>query len=298
MAGESPEKPRRPGREVSVNDAPSLPRLDDAQADLLEGGHLWLQEWIDGRECRFRLQNSGVLDVGDGDRPFDPSDVPPAYRATVRHLRERLDRDALRAAVDDVEAVVFLGVATVRERVDYDWARIPPFLGYDVWLADEERFLPPDRVEAIYEGLGLAPVNAFRKEVRAVDFDPAAYEFPASGWYDGPAAGVLVRNKTGDRAVLPNPDVAETDETTAEDEATVTPTDLAREVTTDSRIDRVEATLETRGTAVTADALIDRLLETVFREEAHRIVDRSDEDLRAFRSEVASLVQRSFGDHG
>ena len=207
--------------------------------------------------------------------------------------------------MEDVEAVVFLGVATVREGVDYDWDRIPAFLGYDVWLADEGRFLPPDRAEAIYQGLGLVPANAVRKEVRAVDFDPDDNGFPASNWYDGPAAGVVVRNKTGDRAILPNPAVERDDEGGSDvaggnaadpDDGPPAPAELAREVTTDRRIDRARERVETGG----LDAVVERLLEAVFREECHRIdrLGADTDDLRAFRSAVAAEVRRSFGEAG
>ena len=285
-----------------VNDAPSIPDLRDAPPELLEGGPLWLQEWIDGHECRFRLQRSGVLEVSDGERVFRPSDVPPAYQVAIRYLRERIDRDALRMAVDDVESVVFLGVATVRQRIDYDWGRIPPFLGYDVWLIDENRFLPPDRVEAIYDGLGLTPVNAVRKEVRAVDFDPDDYAFPESKWYDGPVAGIVVRNKTGDRGLLSNAAVVDSGESevdaAGDDGTPPDPEDLARAVTTDRRIDRAREHIETSGGQASPEAVVERLLEGIYREEGHRVDRLADEDVRAFRTAVAAEVHRSFGDDG
>ncbi|MFW5903186.1 MAG: hypothetical protein ACOCS7_00455 [Halolamina sp.] len=285
-----------------MNDAPSIPDLRDAPSELLESGHLWLQEWVDGRECRFRLQESGVLEVGDGERVFRPADVPPAFQATIRHVRERIDRDALRTAVDDVEAVAFLGLAAVRHRIEYDWGRIPPFLGYDVWLADESRLLPPDRVEAIYEGLGLTPINAVRKEVRAVDFDPDDDAFPESKWYDGPAAGIVVRNKTGDRGLLSNPAVVDRGGGEAEDAggegSSPDPEALAREVTTDRRIDRAREGVATGNDRATPEAIVERLLEAVHREEAHRIDRLADDDRRAFRTAVAAVVRRSVGDTG
>lgn len=281
-----------------------MPRLRDAQTERLLSGHLWLQEWIDGRRCRFRMQESGVLEVSDGEHVFHQSDVPPALQAPIRHLRERIDRDALRMAVDDVEAVVFLGVATVRNRIAYEWDRIPLFLGYDVWLVDESRFLPPDRVEAIYEGLGLTPINAFRKEVRAVDFNPDDHEFPDSKWYDGPVAGTVVRNKTGDRALLSNRAVGGEESSDAmaassgpdEFGSTPEPADLAGEVTTDRRIDRARERIETSGGRSTPEALVERVLEGIYREEAHLIDHLEEDDRRAFRTAVAAAVRRSLAE--
>ncbi len=180
----------------------SIPSVDTAPDSLLQRGHLWIQEKIDGGGVRFQLQSTGMIRLGNRERVYKADDVPLSHQHLLRHLRENLDREALRAAVGDVESVVFFGDATVKRTINYDWERTPSFLGYDIWFADEERFLPPDAVEQVYETLGLHSVNTFQKEVRAVDFDPNSYEIPNSNWYDGPAAGVVLRNKTGDRAEL------------------------------------------------------------------------------------------------
>jgi len=189
-----------------VKSYPPVPPVDDAPATLLESGHLWLQEYVDGGQLRFQLRDTGVVRFGDARRPF--ADGPPRrYRHAVRHVRAELDREALAAAVDDVETVTFVGVSTHRRAVPYDLARTPSVLGVDVWDDDRAEFLPPDEAERVFDRLGLAAVNTFDREVRAADFDPTPDAVPASAWYDGPAAGVVLRNKTGDVAKLPNPAV-------------------------------------------------------------------------------------------
>ncbi|WP_135854937.1 RNA ligase family protein [Halorussus salinus] len=268
---------------------PAVPRAEEA-ADLFDSGHLWLQERIDGALVRFRLRDSGLLQFGDRTRPFDAEEVPLPYRHAVRHVRESFDREEFRNTVADVESVVFVGVATVRRGVEYDWARTPGLLGLDVWDADRGRFLPPDSVEQIFEQLGLRPVNAFSKEVRAVDFDPESYEVPDSAWRDGPAAGVVVRNKTGGRATIPHPASDEWREES--DPATAPAADLADEFVTRERVERVAQTLEASGRTADFDAVFDRLLEAIAREEYHRLFhDRASVDLRAFRSAAAERTQ-------
>ncbi len=268
---------------------PAVPRAEEA-ADLFESGHLWVQEQVDGALVRFRLRDSGVLQFGDRTRTFDAEEVPLPYRHAVRHVRESFDREAFRTTVADVESVVFVGEATVRRGVEYDWARTPALLGFDVWDADRGRFLPPDSVEQIFEQLGLHPVNTFSKEVRAVDFDPESYEIPDSAWRDGPAAGVVVRNKTGGRAAIAHPAYDEWREES--DPATAPAADLADEFVTRERVERVAQILEASGRAADFDAVFDRLLETIAREEYHRLFhDRASVDLRAFRSAAAERTQ-------
>ncbi len=271
---------------------PSVPTVDTAPDSLLERGHLWIQEKIDGVGVRFQLQDSGMIRLGDSERVFKADDVPPSYHHILRHLREKLNREALHAAVGDVESVVFFGDATVKRTIDYDWERTPSFLGYDVWFADEERFLPPDAVEKVYEMLGLHPVNAFQKELRAVDFDPDSYEIPASNWYDGPAAGVVLRNKTGDRAELSREFEAEDEATPVEGSA-----ELADELGTDRRFRRVATRLESQGRPVTVDTLYERVFEDIAREENDRLFQgRGSFDVGEFRSQLAALTSEFVAD--
>jgi hypothetical protein len=277
---------------------PPVPRAEDAPADLFDSGHLWIQERIDGAHFRFRLSTSGVLEFGGRDRVYGPDadDIPAPYHHAVRHVRERFDRAALRNSVEDVSSVVFFGVATVRRAIDYDWDRTPSFLGFDVWDTSESRFLPPDSVERIYDRFGLDSVNTFRKEVRATDFDPADYEVPESAWYDGPAAGVVVRNKTGQRAAILHPEF----ENAPADDAELgdaSANELAERYATRQRVEKIVRQLEARERPVTFDAVYDRVVEDIAREEQHRLFHETDSvDLGAFRSEVAAQVQQFLGD--
>lgn len=273
---------------------PSVPRAEDAPPDLLDSGHLWIQEKVDGANFRFRLRESGVLQFGDRSRVYAADEIPDPYHHAVRHVRERFDRGALRAATDDPESVVFFGEAVHRHAIDYDWEWVPSFLGFDVWDASEERFLPPDAVERTYDRLGLDAVNAFQQEVRATDFDPGDYEVPDSAWYDGPAEGVVLRNKTGQRAKLLHPDFREVDDTVPVEASAE---DLARKYATRHRVEKVVHKLEDRERPVTFDAVFDRVVEDIVREEHRRLFhgDRSI-DAAAFRSEVAARTQKFLGD--
>jgi len=277
---------------------PPVPHVDDAPDELLESGHLWLLEAVAGALFRFRLRESGLIEFGDADRVYDaPDDLPPAYQHAVRHVQRTLDREALRAAVDDVEAITFLGQAMQYRGVDYDWARTPSFLGTEIWSAEAERFRPPDAVDAIYERLGLDAVNPVEQEVRARDFDPERYEIPASAWYDGPAAGIVIRDKSGHRARLPNPGVADggVGEGDGAVPAETTAADLAERYGSRQRLARLRERLTTGGQPVTVDDLLERTLESAFRELDPQCFE-TGVDRGAFRGELAGHVRRFLND--
>lgn len=272
---------------------PSTPRLEDAPPDLLDG-HLWLVEYVDGAPFRFQLQDSGRLRFGDDQRVYDPDDVPAPYQHAVRHVQERLDRTALREAVENVTDIVFFGTAMHRQTIEYDWDRTPSFLGSDVWDAGNDQFRPVTSVGKIFDQLGLDAVAVFERERNARDFDPDSYTIPASGYYDGPAAGVVVRNKQGQRGLLPNPDVATPDETPVVDASA---TELAGRYATDRRFERVASSLEDRGWDVTVDVLYERTLDDILRANHRTLFEGTRSvDMAAFRSEVAALTQSFLDD--
>lgn len=280
-----------------MKEFPSIPRAVNAPEDLFERGHLWILEKVDGANVRFQLQESGYLRFGDRSRVYEPDAIPDQYQHAVRHVREHLDREALRNAVDDVESVVFFGEATHHHTIDYDWGRTPSFLGFAVWSARENAFRPPDAVEGIFEKLGLQPVHAVEREVRAQDFDANSYSIPESAYYDGPAEGVVVRNKTGGQAKLLHPDFREVEETVPVDAPAE---ELADRYATRRRFEKLAAKLESRGEPVTVDTLYERALEDIIREEHKQLyhgdasVDVNGDasvDVKAFRSTVAALTR-------
>lgn len=295
---------------------PATPNAAGAPDELFASGHLWLLEHVAGAPLRFQVRDSGLLRFGDRDRVYDdPEELPESYRQAVRHVREHLDRDALRRAVDDVADVAFFGVATARRGIDYDWEHTPPFLGYDVWSAEREAFRPPDAAAAIFERLGLTPANAVERELPARDFDPDSYAIPESAWYDGPAAGVLVRNKRGGRALLRDDvsadDVGEDDEAAITTEAAIdteatadgsnasdAPAEaLAAQFATPTRFERIASDLDDRGQPVTAETLAERVLEAVAREtRPRRYGEDGTIDRAAVRAAVATAARQFLDD--
>ncbi|MFB6280727.1 MAG: hypothetical protein ABEH40_01760, partial [Haloferacaceae archaeon] len=171
---------------------PPLPAVAD---DLLSSGHLWVREHAAGAPLRFAVDGTGLLRFGDDERTFEPRDEPLGYRFAARHVRAAFDRDGFRASVAEPTAYTFLATATRYAGVPYEFDRLPPVLGLAV-LGPDGR-VPVDRAVAAFDRLGLDALPAVRKEVRVRDFDPTGLDWPASAWYDGPAAGLVVDRRGG-----------------------------------------------------------------------------------------------------
>lgn len=253
-------------------------------------GNLWIQELLDALPLRFAVEE-GHLRFADDHRSLG-DEPPPRYRAAVRAVREGFDLGAFYEAADDPADYTFVCEATVHRQLPYDWGRLPAVVGVEVHDAGAGRWLSPDAAERVYERLGLASLNAFERELPARHFYPDRYEMPASAWYDGPPAGILVRDKNGTRGVRyatdydPDAD-PETDHRGTDDvRDRRDPTGLVEAYVTDERLARAA---EAAGDDSGFESVFERVLESVFRETGAVV---EDEDLRAFRSAAAERVQR------
>ncbi len=267
-----------------MKEYPRVPTLEEIPTDHFQG-HVWLQELLDGGQLRFHLRETGVIEFGDSRRRFT-DDIPLAYRHAVRHVRDALDREALRDAVTDVESIVFFGEAMHRHRIEYDWHRTPSVLGFDIWDGDDERFLPPDATETVFEKLNLHVVNTIEKERRWRDFHPDASTIPTSAWRDGPAAGLVVRDKTGNRARLTNPAI---DHDTMVEPITAAPEAIAEKYVTDGLLQEAVEAVAADLPHIPFDPLFERVVELLLRDMHRRLTHgQTAVTLPEFRAAIAA----------
>lgn len=268
----------------------AVPSVEAADPAVLSGGHLWIQEKVAGTQLRFTLEESGAFRFGDRDRTFEPGEEPLSLEPAVRHVRRSFDRVAFEQALDDPTGVVFFTEATHRGEVPYDLDRLPPVVGFDVYAESNGGYLPVDAVESIFDRLGLEPINALDRELRAVDFRPDTYEFPRSSWYDGPVAGVVVRNKRGGRFQLRNGDVPDEESETADAEPIArTPEQVAESLCSADLLDRIIA--EADSTAF--DRIFERAIDRIVRTHYGTLFDTGRGiEADAFRSAIAAIVQK------
>lgn len=268
---------------------PETPPLPDASLS----GHLWIQEHVTGRRIRFQVAPSGMLRFGAPKDVFDPDKVPLPYGRATEHVREHLDLSALRSATDEPDSVTFFGVATLYETIEYDWSELPPFVGVDVWSDERGGYLPPDGAARAYEAVGLSSLPAVEKEADAdyTDIDGyAAGEMPSSAYRDGPAAGVLIRDKSGGRGEAWRTDGAEPES----EDGDRTPEELGERYATEKRIDRTSEILTEGNEEPTVEAVLERLLADTVRENYSELY-RGDELVvpeKEFRSAVAERIRR------
>ncbi|WP_439026734.1 RNA ligase family protein [Haloarchaeobius sp. DT45] len=171
--------------------------------DVFDRGELVVCEKLDGNNFRFRCTAEDDLQFGSRTTKLgtDPDGIGGQFDAVTDYLAETVDREALAALVAEHGDLVFFGDNMVEHTLEYDWESVPQFLGFDVWLAAEERFASFERAAALFETVGLQTVPVVDRlpaEEFAAEYgtgDPS-YEVPASQYHDGRAEGVVIRNET------------------------------------------------------------------------------------------------------
>lgn len=269
---------------------PETPALKDVDLS----GHVWVQELPRGAQFRFQVAPSGLVTFATTEHSFDTiTALPPQFRRAAASINERLDHGALEAATDDPSDVTFCGIATRNEGIEYDWKSLPPFVGVNVYSGRKSQFLSPDSATGVFNRLGIPTLPAIDKELNAAHADFTRYEdesgFPQSAWREGHAAGILIRDKSGGRAVAwaEEANVKSTSEPKSA-------TELANEYATDERITQTIAALRAEERSVTVDTIRDRLVADVARESYVDLFSDGDflASLSEFESTVAERVQQ------
>ena len=168
----------------------------------LDGGHCWLREYVTGGVFTVRMAESGLLEFSGPGETFDER-VPWPYRPAVAALRESLDRETFRNAVEDVTQYRFAVLAPLGMGVPYDWERMSPVFGRAIWDGAAGEYRPIDDAERIFGALGLATVPIVEKEVPTRDLQVDASIVPQSAYASAPAAGVVLEKKRGTAVFVP-----------------------------------------------------------------------------------------------
>ncbi|MFB9824190.1 hypothetical protein [Halobaculum roseum] len=282
-------------------DEPVPPRLRSVGSEFLEAGHLWLYEYPDGTPFEARLDANNRLQVafavgehsGQPHRWVDADEVPPVFGFAVRALVSRLDRGAVRRAVDDPTTVTLRCLAVHRRHRGYDWSRAPPVVGVDVTAPGSE--LLPHELERVFAEFGVPTLPTLDTEVHVRDIDSRGDTPPETRWGEGTAYGVLYRKKGGGLArtvaseYAGDPPEAEPIRSAVDEYAA---TVASAEVLTSLIGERDSPA----SVSVVTDAVLDRTLRAEFRRLTHSETPFDIEDLRsALARRVAAFVRGATG---
>lgn len=117
-----------------------------------------IEEKLDGANFRWYINDFGQIIFGshtqqlseDKDHKYQKN-----FERCINHIKEKLyGKDLLK-----YKGMIFYGECCVKHTINYNWEKIPPFLGFDINNDENEnypkRYLPYPLVKEVYEELGL-----------------------------------------------------------------------------------------------------------------------------------------------
>lgn len=176
---------------------PKIHRLGaEENIDLLKNPEddIIIEEKIDGANFRFYVHSDKYLIFGSHSNELEEH-AGGNWRRCIEYLKEKslqwTDNEWHLAA-----GFIFYGENCVKHSIDYDWTRIPPYLGFDIMNASSEKFHNFGEKRMLFGMLGLECVP-YVKTIKAKDFKaPTDDDVPSSIYRIGmaKAEGIVMKN--------------------------------------------------------------------------------------------------------
>lgn len=167
--------------------------FNDAQDDIV------IQEKMDGANFRFVIKNNKVI-FGSRTQQLtsnegEDSNVPKNFRRTCEHIREQLKEKDL----NWYEGFIFYGEAMHKHTMEYDWERVPPYLGFDIYFIKEKRFIDINESIKMFLDMGLSVVPTIETRKAGVitqltEEDVPISAFPPRSNPTSKAEGIVLKN--------------------------------------------------------------------------------------------------------
>jgi len=181
----------------------ALGHLENKDIFITDTDIIVLQEKIDGANFRFTILNGNIVfgsrtqqltsDEGEDDN------VAKGFRRCIDFVRDAVKDEDL----SELHGLIFYGECCTRHTLEYDWDKLPPFIGFDVFDMKDETYFSSEDAKTTYESLGLTFVPILgkltSKEVKEQgindEFVPIS-KYPPVTRPQQQAEGIVFKNQT------------------------------------------------------------------------------------------------------
>lgn len=151
---------------------------------------VFIQEKIDGANFRFMPTEDGRIIFGSRTQSIgdSQSDIGGNWKRCAEYILE-----CTKGKIPAYTTYpIFYGECSIRHSIDYNWDKMPPFIGFDVMFDDY--FIDPDLARMEFERIGLPFVHEVWHGT--VDEMPMIEEafIPKSVYGETKAEGVVIKN--------------------------------------------------------------------------------------------------------
>lgn len=179
---------------------PKIKRLGDSEnrGILTNRNVVIVQEKIDGANFRFMLKN-GRLVFGSRNQFLgleETNTFNKQFQRCIDYIKRTVDKSALQKLSNEKGSLIFFGEDCIKHTINYDWDRIPPFLGFDVYSFKKKTFFPFSSVDTMFYNIGLptVPLILITDEKKDIQKLVKGINELKSEYYDGYAEGIVIKN--------------------------------------------------------------------------------------------------------
>ncbi len=163
-----------------------------------------IQEKVDGGNIRFHIKDDGTIIFGSRNQQMtsdegEDTNVSNNFNNCVRYVREILNKNMDKIDLNRISNYIFFGECMVKHTINYNWQEIPPFLGFDVYDLEKEKFRGYREIKELYNMLGLETVPLVDiKKAKDIE-QPSDEKVPNSKYIspseeDQKAEGIIYKN--------------------------------------------------------------------------------------------------------
>lgn len=114
-----------------------------------------IQEKIDGANFRF-IYHKGNLIFGSRTQQLtsnngEDTNINKNFMRCINHIRKNINTEKLKKMPN----LIYYGECCVKHSINYQWDKIPPYLGFDIYDTQEGKFIPYPQVEEIFVNINL-----------------------------------------------------------------------------------------------------------------------------------------------
>lgn len=153
-----------------------------------------IEEKIDGGNFRIMFHNKEVTFGSHTQELRDDNPNKDFFKRTLQYVKEKIENSDLDGSY------IFYGEACVKHTMDYDWEKIPPYLGFDIKNLETHKYFDYDTKKYLFEQLGL-PMVPLIKRCKAKDVEVFTEENIPLSFYPSPnnkdhqqCEGIVIKN--------------------------------------------------------------------------------------------------------
>lgn len=168
---------------------PKIRQLGHKENDGILDGELCIEEKIDGANFRFMFKDDRIIfgsrtqSIGDSEM-----EISGNWKRCVGFIRETVENSKKQG----LKGLMFYGENCIKHSYEYDWDKIPPFLGFDIYDLKKEQFIDVSKKHLLFKKLGLPSIESVI--VLAKDLTEKDLEIPMSEYADNVAEGIVIKN--------------------------------------------------------------------------------------------------------